>query len=125
MFVFNPLINVQYLQEIYGDDLSIVQIMFESFLEDIMPIWEKILDEINTKNFKNVSEMAHQIKPSFSMAGLLFLHPKIQDFELYAKGMPDFNVLLAKYQSLCIEVSQARIVIAEELIKLNDQLAVN
>ena len=118
---FNPLINSQYLEEIYGDDISIVQIMFESFLEDIIPTWEKILDAINTKDFKQVSELTHQVKPSFSMVGLPFLHPKIQALELYAKQMPDFETLLSKYQSLSIEVKQAQLVIEEELKKMNER----
>lgn len=119
MFVFNPLINVQYLEEIYGDDLSIVQIMFESFLEDSIPIWEKILNVINSQNYKQVSEMTHQIKPSFSMVGLPFLHPKIQEFELYAKENPELNILLSKYQSLSIDINEGKLVIEEELKKLN------
>lgn len=119
MFVFNPLINVQYLEEIYGDDLSIVQIMFESFLEDSIPIWDKILEAINGQNFKQVSEMTHQIKPSFSMVGLPFLHPKIQDLEIYAKENPELNELLSKYQSLSIEINKAKLVIEEELKKLS------
>lgn len=120
MFDFNPLINVQYLDEIYGDDLSIIQIMFESFLEDSMPIWEKIFEEINGQNFKQVSEMIHQIKPSFSMVGLSFLHPKIQDFELNAKENPKLNELLSKYRSLSIEINEAKLVIEEELKKLKE-----
>lgn len=118
---FNPLINSQHLEEIYGDDISIVQFMFESFLEDIVPTWEKILDAINTKDFKKVSDMTHQIKPFFSMVGLPFLHPKIQELELYAKEMPDFETLLSKYQSLSIDVEQAHLVIEEELKKMNEQ----
>jgi HPt (histidine-containing phosphotransfer) domain-containing protein len=120
MYVFNPLINTQYLEEMYGDDISIIQIMFESFLEDSIPIWEKVLDAINNNDFKQVSEMTHQIKPSFSMVGFPFLHPKIQELELYAKENPDYSKLLSKYQSLSIDVKQAQFVIEEELKKLNE-----
>lgn len=114
------MINTQYLGEMYGDDISIVQIMFESFLEDSLPVWEKILDAINHNDFKQVSEMTHQIKPSFSMVGFPFLHPKIQELELYAKENPDYSELLSKYQSLSIDVKQAQFVIEEELKKLNE-----
>ncbi len=119
MFVFNTLINTQYLEELYGDDISIVQIMFESFLEDSIPIWENILEAINAKDFKRVSEMTHQIKPSFSMVGLPYLHPKIQELELYAKQTPELQGLLSRYQSLSIDIKQAQFVIEEDLNKLN------
>lgn len=120
MIIFHPLINAQYLDEIYGDDLSIIQIMFESFLEDSIPTWEKILDAINSQNFLQVSEMIHQIKPSFSMVGFPFLHPKIHNLELYAKEKPDLYELLTKYRSLSLEVNQAKLVIEEEVKKLNE-----
>lgn len=120
MFVFNPLINVQYLEEIYGDDLSIVKIMFKSFLEDSIPNWEKILNLINSQNFKQVAELTHQIKPSFSMVGFPFLHPKIHDFELYAKEKPELNELLSKYRSLSIEINEGKFVIEEDLKKMNE-----
>lgn len=122
MVIFNPLINAPYLEEIYGDDLSIIQIIFESFLENSIPVWGKILDAINSQNFKQVHEMTHQIKPSFSMVGLPFLHLKIQDFELYAKGNPELIELLAKYEGLSIEINEAKLVIEEELKNLSKQL---
>lgn len=120
MYVFNPLINTAYLEKIFGDDIEIIQITFQLFLEDTIPIWEKILDAINAKDFNEVSEMTHQIKPSFSMVGFPFLHPKIQELELYAKNNPDFKELLAQYQNLDIDVRQAQFVIEGELKKLNE-----
>lgn len=118
MFTFNPLLNTNYLQEIYGDDLGIVQIMFESFLEDNIPIWEEISEKIDERNFKEVGDMAHQIKPSFSMVGLNFLHPKIQKFELSAKTNPDRNELLAQYDSLAVEINHAKLVIKDDLKRM-------
>jgi HPt (histidine-containing phosphotransfer) domain-containing protein len=120
MFEFNPLLNSEYLQEIYGDDLSIVQIMFESFLEDSLSTWEEILVEIHSKNFDRVCEMAHQIKPSFSMVGLTFLHPKVQEFELYAKANPNYDELLSKYNSLSVDIEKAKLVVEEDLQRVNE-----
>lgn len=122
MFTFNPLLNTQYLQEIYGDDLDIIQIMFESFLDDNIPIWQGISEKIKENSFKEVGEMAHQIKPSFSMVGLNFLHPKIQYFELSAKNNPDIQDLLAQYDSLDVEINHAKLVIKDDLKRMN-QLA--
>jgi polyhydroxyalkanoate synthesis regulator protein len=118
MFTFNPILNTQYLQEIYGDDLGIIQIMFESFLEDNIPIWKGISEKINEKSFKEVGDMAHQIKPSFSMVGLNFLHPKIQHFEQSAKTNPDKQELLSQYDSLDVEINHAKLVIKEELKRM-------
>jgi hypothetical protein len=122
MFVYNLALNSQYLQEIYGDDLTIVQIMFESFLEDSITTWDEILPIIKNKNYSAVTEKAHQVKPSFSMVGLTFLHPKIQAFELYAKSVVDENHLLKMYNELDIEISQAKLVIEDDLKRINELL---
>lgn len=122
MFAFNPVLNSDYLHELYGDDLTIVKIMFEMFLDDNIPIWEEISQKIISKSYKEVSEMAHQIKPTFSMVGLTFLHPKIQDLELYAKGNPNESLLSQKYDNLAVEVNHAKLVIKDELKRLNQLL---
>lgn len=120
MFVYNSVLNSQYLQEIYDDDLSIVQIIFESFLEDSIITWNEILTEIESKNFQVVGEKVHQIKPSFSMVGLTFLHPKIQAFELYAKSVVDERQLLKLYNELDDEISDAKLVIEDELKRIKE-----
>ena len=122
MFTYHSALNSQYLQEIYDDDLSIVQIMFESFLEDSMTTWDEILPDIESKDFKKVGEKAHQIKPSFSMVGLTFLHPKIQAFELYAKAVVDESHLLKLYHELNVEINQAKVIIEDELRRINEVL---
>lgn len=122
MFIYNSVLNSQYLQEIYDDDLSIVQIIFESFLEDSISTWDEILTEIESKNFQIVGEKVHQIKPSFSMVGLTFLHPKIQAFELYAKAVVDERQLLKLYNELDDEISDAKLVIEDELKRIKELL---
>ena len=49
-----------------------------------------------------------------------FLHPKIHDFELYAKEKPELNELLSKYRSLSIEINEGKFVIEEDLKKMNE-----
>lgn len=122
MFIYNSLLNSEYLQEIYGDDLTIVQIIFESFLEDSIVTWNNILPDIESKNFQKVGEKAHQIKPSFSMVGLTFLHPKIQAFEHYAKAVLDESHLLKLYNELDNEINDAKLVIEDELKRINEML---
>ena len=100
MFEFNAHLDADYINEIYGGDLSIVQIMFSSFLEESIPAWNEVYDNIVSKNYAEVGRLAHQIKPSFSMVGLTFLHPKIQAFETFAKSGPAQGELLTQYQQI-------------------------
>lgn len=118
MSAFNPLLDAKYLHEIYGGDATILQIMFEAFLENSIPIWDGILNAIQEKDYAQVCSMTHQIKPSLSMVGLTYLHPKIQAFEIFAKTKPVISDLLIQYHNLSIEIKKGQKVIEEELLKL-------
>jgi len=122
MFEFNAHLDADYINEIYGGDLTIVQIMFNSFLEESIPLWNSMQDQITQKNYAEVGRLAHQIKPSFSMVGLTFLHPKIQAFEAYAKSAPSQAELLTQYQQIAVDVNHAKLVIEEDLKRMEDYL---
>ncbi|WP_337042743.1 Hpt domain-containing protein [Emticicia sp. 17c] len=118
MFEFNAHLDADYINEIYGGDLSIVQIMFSSFLEESIPVWNEIYNKILDKNYVEVGRLAHQIKPSFSMVGLTFLHPKIQAFESFAKSAPAQEELLKQYQQIAVDINHAKLVIEEDLKRM-------
>lgn len=122
MFEFNTHLDADYINEIYGGDLSIVQIMFNSFLEDSIPLWDSIHEQIIQKNYDEVGRLAHQIKPSFSMVGLTFLHPKIQAFEAYAKSDPVQDKLLIQYQQIAVDVNHSKLVIESDLKRMEEYL---
>lgn len=122
MFEFNTHLDADYINEIYGGDLSIVQIMFNSFLEESIPLWNSIHEQIIQKNYDEVGRLAHQIKPSFSMVGLTFLHPKIQAFEAYAKSDPVQDKLLIQYQQIAVDVNHSKLVIEGDLKRMEEYL---
>lgn len=117
----HPVLDSDYLQEIYGGDQSIMQIMFETFLEDSLSTWEEIYQAIQDDNFQKVAELSHRVKPSFSMVGFTQLYPKIQAFESLAKTGSNKTVLLASFQALNEEVKQVKKVIEEELNSMNPE----
>jgi HPt (histidine-containing phosphotransfer) domain-containing protein len=106
-----PLLDANYLQEIYGGDQSILQIIFETFLEDSLNTWDEISLAIENQDFQKVGALTHQIKPSFSMVGLTHLYPKIKAFEDLSKSNPAKEILLANYLRLDSEVKEAKGVI--------------
>ena len=116
--ITHPLLDANYLEEIYGGDQSILQIMFETFLEDSLTTWEEIAIAIESEDFQKVAALAHQIKPSFSMVGLTHFHPKIKVFEELSKVNPSKQVLLAHYLRLDVEVKEAKEVVEIVLSKL-------
>ncbi len=78
-------IDSKHLQELYGEDKEILSIIFESFLEDSLVIWNSIGGLLESGSLTEAGQKIHQIKPNFSMVGLTGIYPLIQDFERQVK----------------------------------------
>lgn len=115
----NNTLDTQYLQEIYGGDHSILQIMFKFFLEDSLKTWQEISLSIENRDFMKVRAQVHQIKPSFSMVGLTHFHSKILAFENLSNSNPTKEILLANYLSLDEYVREAKTVIEVALMEIS------
>lgn len=118
MLNLHPSLDVDYLQQIYGDDAVIVNIMLETFLTDSVPRWEEISHLLATGQYSEVGEIAHRLKPSFSMVGLTWLHPKIEVFERVARFEADRSSLPVLYQEINAELQRMKPILEEEVARL-------
>ena len=115
----HPLLDAKYLQEIYGDDQYILQIMIETFLEDSLSTWNEIALAIEKQDFQKVAELSHQVKPSFSMVGLTHFHSKIKAFEDLSKNNPKKEILQKNYIEIDTQVTEAKKVLETILSEMN------
>lgn len=115
----HPLLDAKYLQEIYGDDQYILQIMIETFLEDSLSTWNEIAMAIEKQDFQKVAELSHQVKPSFSMVGLTHFHAKIKAFEDLSKNNPTKEILQINYLEIDAQVTEAKKVLETILSVMN------
>ena len=118
MLNLNPELAVNYLQEIYGDDATIIQLMFETFLMDVAPRWEALATLIQDQDYTKVGEVAHGLKPSFSMIGLTWLHPKVESLERTARFEADKSAIISLYQEISAELTRMKPVIEQEIARL-------
>lgn len=114
----NPTLDVDYLTKIYGNDATIINIMFDAFLSDSAPRWKQLGELIELQDFEKVGSIAHSVKPSFSMVGLTWLHPKIAEFEMIAKNTPDKVILQQMYTEITEELTRMEPVLREESARL-------
>lgn len=114
----NTALDVEYLTKIYENDATIIQIMFDAFLTDSAPRWKDLKETIESRDFPKVASVAHSIKPSFSMVGLTWLHPKIAELEGTAKNNPDFDKIQSLYKEITEELIRMEPILKEEGIRL-------
>jgi PAS domain S-box-containing protein len=67
---FQQEIDMDYLEEAYGDDLEYAKEMFGVFLSIVDESMETLKDAVEKEDYKKVRQQAHKIKPTFTMIGL-------------------------------------------------------
>lgn len=66
-------INLSYLHEISDQDQGFLTEMIASYIQKIPPQYQLLKESADAKNFEQVSFLAHKLKASFQMMGILQL----------------------------------------------------
>jgi len=115
----NPLLDVAYLDQVYGEDPSIIHLIFEAFLSDSVPRWISLENSIDTRDLAQAASIVHGLKPSFTMAGVTWLRPKIEDLERAIKAEVETSVLQQYYAEISEELDVVRPILASESQRLS------
>ncbi|WP_254560880.1 Hpt domain-containing protein [Dyadobacter diqingensis] len=116
----NPALDVSYLTQIYGDDASIVQIIFEAFLSDSLPRWKSLKALIEKEDIAEAASVVHGIKPSFTMAGLTAIRVKVEELEKDIHNEKDTQDLIEHYLKINKDVEHIVPILEEEAVKLGN-----
>lgn len=114
----NSALDVNYLTQIYGDDASIVQIIFEAFLSDSLPRWKTLKTLIEKEDIAEAASVVHGIKPSFTMAGLTAIRVKVEELERDIHNEKDTQDLIAHYLRINTDVENIVPILEKEAINL-------
>ena len=101
----NPVLDINYLDQVYGDDASIIHLIFDAFLTDSLPRWHSLKTAIDNEDLTEAASIIHGLKPSFTMAGLTWLRPKVEDLEKAIKGRENTAFLQSSYHHLSEELN--------------------
>ena len=100
----NPSLDIKYLNQVYGEDAMIIHLIFDAFLSDSLPRWESLKLAIDNEDLVQSASILHGLKPSFTMAGITWFRPKIEEFEKAVKDKSDITVLKNLYSDLSDEL---------------------
>ena len=114
----NPLLDVAYLDQVYGDDPMIIHLIFDAFLSDSVPRWVSLQGSIDTRDLAQSASIVHGLKPSFTMAGVTWLRPKIEDLERAIKSEVDTSTLQKFYSEIAEELNIVIPILASESERL-------
>ena len=77
-FTFDDKLDQTFLASLYGDDFEYAREVFEGFLSETKPEFDKIKNDYRQNDLKNMRQKLHKIKPTFGFVGLTALTGKTE-----------------------------------------------
>ncbi|WP_177224216.1 PAS domain-containing hybrid sensor histidine kinase/response regulator [Thermoflavifilum thermophilum] len=99
MYRFNPRLDVNYLQELYENNIEYAAGLFGIFMENIHADWNEIIRLKDLHDVQNLYQAIHKIKPNFSMVGLTWIAQTLEQAEKAIRkedAWPEVESLLLK-----------------------------
>lgn len=112
---YHPQLDKAYLEAIYGDDWEYAADMFETFLQDIYPNFEKLMPLVEKEEWDQYYKLAHKVKPSLQMVGLPALQKKVLAVEIIAKTKPESAKLKIATQEILNEMENFLPIVQQQL----------
>ena len=114
----NPALDLNYIDQVYGDDPVILYMIFDAFLSDSVPRWHALNDALATEDMQDAASIVHGLKPSSTMAGLTWIRPKVEVLEKAIKDKESPEVLMEMYQKISAELNELLPIIEQESERL-------
>lgn len=100
-FKYNNDLDAAYLQELYGDDYAYAFSMFDTFIADMLPEFDKLLTLANNNQIIELKTLAHQLKPTSAMIGLTSLEQDLLALENYlGKTNVTYETMIEKVRNI-------------------------
>lgn len=114
----NPALDLAYIEQVYGDDPVILYMIFDAFLSDSVPRWHSLHKALHMEDMKESASIVHGLKPSFTMAGLTWIRPKVEVLEQAIKENETPENLMTIYQTISAELNELLPIIEQESERL-------
>lgn len=116
----NPALDLNYIDKAYGEDPVILHMIFDAFLSDSVPRWNSLHDALDKEDWKESASIVHGLKPSFTMAGLTWIRPKVEVLEKAIKDNEEPENLMEMYLNISDELNQLIPILEEESERLKN-----
>ena len=105
--------DLAYLRSISANNQEFIQEMIQTFVQSIPLVLKDMNDCLQQKNWKKLSRLAHQIKPSFSLMGMESLRKTV----FYIEENANQNTNLADLSRIIVEFIKECSVVIDDLRK--------
>lgn len=120
---YHPKLDKNYLDTIYGTDWEYAADMFETFLEEIHPLFADLPPLAEAESWEQYYKVAHKVKPSLLMVGLSDIHKKVKEVEGMAAGdTPDKALMITNTSTIINDLKVFVPIIKQQLTFLQNKM---
>lgn len=112
--------DLTYLRSVSDNNQEFLQEMIQTFVLSIPPVLAEMKESLTVKNWKKLSRLAHQIKPSFSLMGMESLRKTVLYIEENAGDGSELSGLTRATDSFIRDCSSVIAALKEELVEKNN-----
>ncbi|WP_143307286.1 PAS domain-containing hybrid sensor histidine kinase/response regulator [Chitinophaga vietnamensis] len=126
-FEFHPDLDVQYLTELYENNISYAADLFEIFIRTIRDEIAKLREMVDEHDWESMKFQVHKLKPNFAMVGLTWITDKMQALENYLRTDQEHHLadISKLFNEISTEVDKFYPVVDEEFQKMRQFIANN
>jgi hypothetical protein len=99
-FSFSEPLDQDFLDSLYGDDISYAQEVFTEFLKNTKEEYETIKTAYKDNDLKKIRQNLHKIKPTFAFVGLSPLTEKLEKLIVAC----DTSTNVSQIEPMCSEL---------------------
>jgi HPt (histidine-containing phosphotransfer) domain-containing protein len=108
--------DLAYLRNISDNNQDFLQEMIQTFVQSIPPVLKEMEQALTDRNWKKLSLLAHQIKPSFTLLGIEVLRKTVFLIEEHADQKTGLAELVSTTQSFIQDCKKVVADLKKEII---------
>ncbi|MDQ2658078.1 MAG: ATP-binding protein, partial [Bacteroidota bacterium] len=108
--------DLSYLKSVSDNNQEFLQEMIQTFVHSIPPVLADMKASLTAKQWRKLSRLAHQIKPSFSLMGMDSLRKAVLYIEEHAGDTSDLAELTRATDSFIAACTSAIAALKEEIV---------
>jgi PAS domain S-box-containing protein len=117
-FTKGPAVDLHYLRSVSNNNQEFIKDIIETFVKSLPDLLANMKTSLQEQNTVRVAQLAHQLKPSFTLLGVPELKKKAVLIEEYGKSGKNFSLLSEICTEFIRECEALKIRLTDELIRL-------
>jgi len=118
LFSADPLLDADFLEAAYGDDVDTAVLMFQQYLDELPTNIKSLEDSYATSDMARFRHLIHKQKPGYSYVGLTNITKMLQDLQIACENCDDLTKHKPEIDEVLVSIKSSSEIISRTLDRL-------